>query len=206
LREEEDRRLTRLALELAERGYSVTPSFLDLEEVTAWSEEAASSWREGAFRPAGVGRGDTFRIQPEVRNDQVRWLEPLSGSPIERRHFERMEELRLVLNRELYLGLLGFEAHLSVFPEGARYRCHLDQFRNAYHRIVSAILYLNPDWAVEDGGALRLYLEEPESEPFEDVSPMGGTLVLFLSARFHHEVLPARRDRLAATGWFTRRP
>jgi SM-20-related protein len=205
LREEEDRKLTRLALDLAERGYSVTPSFLDSEEVSAWNGEAGSAWRDGGFRHAGVGRGDTFRVQPEVRNDQIRWLEPQYGSPIERRHFERMEELRLVLNRELYLGLLGFEAHLSVFSQGARYRCHLDQFRNAYHRIVSAVLYLNPDWTEDDGGALRLYLEEPESAPWEDVLPTGGTLVLFLSARFHHEVLPAGRERLAVTGWFTRR-
>jgi SM-20-related protein len=51
---------------------------------------------------------------------------------------------------------------------------------------------------------LRLYLGDPESEPFEEVLPIGGTLVCFLSDRFHHEVLPARRERLAATGWFTR--
>jgi SM-20-related protein len=65
-------------------------------------------------------------------------------------------------------------------------------------------LYLNLGWSREDGGALRLYLEEPESEPLEEVFPEGGTLVCFLSDRFHHEVLPARRERLAATGWFTR--
>ena len=34
--------------------------------------------------------------------------------------------------------------------------------------------------------------------------PEGGTLVCFLSDRFHHEVLPARRERLSITGWFTR--
>jgi SM-20-related protein len=36
------------------------------------------------------------------------------------------------------------------------------------------------------------------------VLPEGGTLVCFLSDRFHHEVLPARRERLSVTGWFTR--
>jgi SM-20-related protein len=38
-----------------------------------------------------------------------------------------------------------------------------------------------------------------------DVLPEGGTLVAFLSERFQHEVLPARRERLALTGWFRRR-
>jgi SM-20-related protein len=37
------------------------------------------------------------------------------------------------------------------------------------------------------------------------VAPVGGTLVAFLSERFHHEVLPARRERYSLTGWFTRR-
>jgi SM-20-related protein len=31
-------------------------------------------------------------------------------------------------------------------------------------------------------------------------------LVTFLSARFIHEVLPARRERYSLTGWLKRRP
>jgi SM-20-related protein len=116
-----------------------------------------------------------------------------------------MELLRQTLNRELTLGLFGFEAHLALYPLGARYRCHIDQFQNEGDRVLSTSLYLNPGWGVEDEGFLRIYLDEPESAPFEDVLPVGGTLVCFLSGRFHHEVLPSRRERLAATGWFTRR-
>jgi SM-20-related protein len=37
------------------------------------------------------------------------------------------------------------------------------------------------------------------------VSPCAPTLVAFLSERFEHEVLPARRERLSLTGWFGRR-
>jgi SM-20-related protein len=116
-----------------------------------------------------------------------------------------MELLRQTLNRELTLGLFGFEAHLALYPPGARYRCHLDQFQDEGDRVLSTSLYLNRGWGVEDEGFLRIYLDEPESAPFEDVLPVGGTLVCFLSGRFHHEVLPSRRERLSATGWFTRR-
>ncbi|MFP5505881.1 MAG: 2OG-Fe(II) oxygenase, partial [Gammaproteobacteria bacterium] len=35
-----------------------------------------------------------------------------------------------------------------------------------------------------------------------DVLPQGGTFVCFLSDRFHHEVLPATRERMSVTGWF----
>jgi SM-20-related protein len=116
-----------------------------------------------------------------------------------------METLRLTLNRELSLGLFALESHLALYPPGARYRCHLDRFRDQDNRTLSVSLYLNPDWRAEDGGVLRLYLEDPESEPYEDVIPAGGVLVCFLSGRFHHEVLPSRRERLSVTGWFTRR-
>jgi SM-20-related protein len=116
-----------------------------------------------------------------------------------------MELLRQTLNRELTLGLFGFEAHLALYPPGARYRRHLDQFQDEGDRVLSTSLYLNPDWAREDEGFLRLYLGERGSSPLEDVLPLGGTLVCFLSGSFHHEVLKSRRERLAATGWFTRR-
>jgi SM-20-related protein len=34
------------------------------------------------------------------------------------------------------------------------------------------------------------------------VTPLMGTLVLFLSEDFPHEVLPATRDRYAIAGWY----
>lgn len=40
---------------------------------------------------------------------------------------------------------------------------------------------------------------------YRDVLPRLGTLALFLSDRYWHEVLPARRPRFAVTGWFRTR-
>jgi SM-20-related protein len=197
--------LENLASRIAEHGWAVHPQFLDDREVELWSVEAQASFRAGEFRRAGIGRGGAHRVRPEVREDHVRWLDPPGGTTSERRYFDLMELLRQSLNRELTLGLLGFEAHLALYPPGARYRCHLDQFQDAGDRVLSTSLYLNPDWSAGDEGVLRLYLDEPGSAPFEDLLPVGGMLVCFLSGRFHHEVLPARRERLSATGWFTRR-
>ena len=197
--------LETLPSRIAEHGWAVQGRFLDRREVELWSREAQASFRDGEFRRAGIGRGDGRRIRPEVREDCVRWLDPPGATPSERRYFDLMESLRRSVNQELTLGLFGFEAHLALYPPGARYRCHLDQFEDRGDRVLSTSLYLNPDWGPEDEGFLRLYLEEPGSEPFEDMLPVGGTLVCFLSGRFHHEVLPSRRERLSATGWFTRR-
>lgn len=197
--------LETLPARIGERGWAVEPLFLDPSEVELWSREARASFRDGEFRKAGIGRGTGHRILPEVREDYVRWLDPPGATPSERRYFELMERLRQLLNRELTLGLFGLETHLALYPPGARYRPHLDQFRDQGDRVLSTSLYLNPNWAPEDGGFLRLYIDEPGSAPFEEVPPKGGTLVCFLSEAFHHEVLPSRRERLAATGWFTRR-
>ncbi len=186
---------------IAERGFAVQPEFLEAREVARWSREA----RAGEFRRAGIGRGERRQVRPDVREDYVRWLDFPGATPSERRYFELMESLRQTLNRELTLGLFGFETHLAVYPPGARYRCHLDQFRDEADRVLSVSLYLNQGWRAENEGALRLYLDKPGSAPFEDVLPVGGTLVCFLSGSFHHEVLKSRRERLAVTGWFTRR-
>jgi len=48
-------------------------------------------------------------------------------------------------------------------------------------------------------------LDREQSANYQDVPPEGGTLVCFMSERFWHEVLPARRLRLSLTGWFRRR-
>jgi SM-20-related protein len=62
-------------------------------------------------------------------------------------------------------------------------------------------MYLNENWALADGGALRIY----DGKRVRDVLPVAGTLVCFLSDRFEHEVLPATRERLSLSGWFRRR-
>jgi SM-20-related protein len=72
-------------------------------------------------------------------------------------------------------------------------------------RRVTCILYLNPDWKIVDGGALRLYLDNEDLQRYQDIYPYAGRLVVFLSDRFYHEVLPATRERYSITGWFRQR-
>ena len=68
--------------------------------------------------------------------------------------------------------------------------------------MLSVVLYLNEDWHADDGGALRIHVDDGATR---DVLPEGGTLVAFLAADFEHEVLPATRPRLAVSGWFRTR-
>lgn len=189
---------------LHERGWSVTPDFLSPPIVAGLAAETRDAWREGRFRHAGVGRGEGLEVRPEIRSDRVLWL-PDSASGLVGRYQGMIESLRQAINRELCLGLFGFEGHFAVYPPGAFYRKHLDQFRGIGERTVTTVLYLNEGWDEEDGGQLRLYVDPQDETRFVDVAPIGGRLVTFLSARFLHEVLPARRERLSITGWFKRR-
>ena len=69
------------------------------------------------------------------------------------------------------------------------------------NRVLSVVAYLNSSWSQDDGGELVLYRDEQDAEGIK-VTPLNGTLVIFLSEEFPHEVLPANRDRYSVAGWF----
>jgi len=193
-----------IALSLADQGWSVTPDFLSPLLVAQMRHELHDLWQNGEFREAGVGRGTSFEIKPNVRNDRVKWLDD-DVSTTQRLYLQRQEQLRHTINRVMCLGLFSFECHLSVYPPGSYYRKHLDQFRGIGLRTVTSILYLNEHWQDSDGGQLCLYTDPDNDQKFELIQPHGGQLVTFLSARFPHEVLTAHRDRMSITGWFSTR-
>jgi SM-20-related protein len=198
-------RFTRIADALAGPGWCVTPDFVSRAQVQSIRTEAAALDTQGAFKPAGIGRGQDLSVRSEIRSDRVCWLDPAARDGAIGAYLARLEDLRQTLNRDLSLGLFSFEGHLASYPPGSFYRRHLDQFRGIELRTLTAILYLNPDWQPADGGTLRVYTDPDRPDHYETIAPIGGTLVTFLSARFEHEVMPATRERLSLTGWFKRR-
>ncbi len=163
--------------------------------------EAARRFDLGDYRPATVGSARLLRRG--TRSDSICWLDPDRDRREFSAYWELVESVRRTMNRSLMLGLERFEAHLACYAPGAFYARHLDCLRGDDRRRLTMIVYLNPDWSAGDGGMLRLYLEDGTHR---DLPPEGGRIVLFLSDRFEHEVLPAKRRRFAITGWFLRRP
>jgi SM-20-related protein len=194
-----------IAATLAERGWCVTDDFIPPLLVSQLRHEAETLWRRGAFRRAGVGHGAGREVRNAVRTDRVAWLDPERLSAAQRLYWDAVERLRLAVNRTMLLGLLELEAHLAVYPPGSYYRRHLDQFRGIGQRRLSCVLYLNDAWTEADGGALCIYHDPEHPHARVEVLPVGGRLTTFLSARFLHEVLPARRERLSITGWLRTR-
>lgn len=186
-------------------GWVAIPSFIVPGMVAALGEECSRLAAQGSFHDAAIGSGADRQIAGDVRADQILWLEQSGSSEAQKECLDRFEEMRLKLNRELQLGLFEFECHFARYTPGAFYRKHLDQFSRDSRRRLSSILYLNSNWQSDDGGELRLYLERKPVSGHVDIRPDGGTLVLFLSDRFPHEVLPAKRERFSMTGWFKTR-
>lgn len=195
-----------LAETLAETGLAISHGLFPESLRRDLEAEARHAWADGAYRRAGVGRGVQRRVRPEIRSDHVLWLDPEHLTAAQSAYFETMEALRVAIHRSLFLPVHELEAHFTLYPPGAFYVRHLDQFPQAAHRLVSCLLYLNRDWRAEDGGQLRLYQPSLEGgETSIDVLPADGTFVCFLSDRLEHEVLPTQRPRLSLTGWFRRR-
>ncbi|MBB5016785.1 SM-20-related protein [Chitinivorax tropicus] len=190
---------------LVDVGYVVIPDTFSAYEVAALAADCRQGWRNGLFHAAAVGRGEQERIAPDIRADHVRWLDMETATPHQLTYLDKMESLRQSLNQSLYLGLLELETHFAIYPEGAFYKRHVDNFRGTGQRQITTILYLNEQWQLGDGGELRIYLDESNADSYIDVPPRAGTMVVFHSPRFYHEVLPAKRERMSLTGWFRTR-
>lgn len=188
----------RIVRDIRACGYCILPGALPgfltrqlLEQVHAFDDKR--------FAAAGIGRQSDYIHEQKVRTDKIIWIS--QETPAGALWCQWTEQLRLALNRQLLLGLFSFESHFSHYAPGAYYARHLDAFKGERNRILSVVAYLNPDWGESDGGELVLYTGEDDRRGIK-VRPQCGTLVVFLSEDFPHEVLPARRDRYAVAGWF----
>jgi SM-20-related protein len=197
----DDARLDGLCAALRERSFCVAGDLLPPGLLRTLAADCAWRERSGAFKRGGTGRG-ARAMQNALRDDAIHWLEPGAADAPASDFLAQMERLRAGINRRLLLGLHEIEAHYAVYPAGGGYARHRDRFRDDDARVLSLVVYLNPDWDAADGGQLRLHLEGGTL----DVTPAMGCSVLFLSDAIEHEVLPALRTRRSIAGWFRQRP
>ena len=148
------------------------------------------------FSLAGVGRLNNLQIDDTVRKDKTYWFDGSSNAQLG--YQQVMEAVRNTLNRTFFMGLFDYECHYAKYTQGDFYKKHVDAFKGRSNRVFTTVLYLN---SPEKGGELVIY--KPKSKDIEIViKPTAGTLVLFESERFVHEVLPAVDNRYSIAGWF----
>jgi SM-20-related protein len=150
------------------------------------------------FKPAGIGRNNHQQINSQVRTDSTMWFS--GNSAPQKAYLDWMEQLRMGLNKRLFMGLFDFECHFSHYSTGDFYQRHLDAFKGRSNRILSSVFYLNPHWNKNNGGELLLYADEQPS-PLLTVSPEFNSCIIFLSDVFPHEVLASSCDRFSIAGW-----
>ena len=151
------------------------------------------------FNPAQIGRGAAKKQLTPLRGDVISWLDDSNST--DHAYLVWMEALRSGLNSALFLGLFDYECHYAIYGAGTGYAKHSDVLQGARNRVVSTVFYLNEDWQSGDGGELRLFESNGETS-IATVNPNFGTMIIFLSEFFPHEVLMAHNKRRSITGWF----
>ena len=189
---------------LSNQRWVTVPGFLDPSVCDDLVHTMATRRQLGAFRRAGIGKGESFRLDDGIRSDTVCWLdcEREDLSDVERFVLDKIESLRMGLNQSLYLGLRDFEGHLTVYPVGGYYSRHVDRFSAHGARTVSLVIYLNREWSEADGGLLRIYAPGRDDKVVTEVLPEAGTLAMFMSEDIPHEVTVSARERYSVTGWY----
>lgn len=184
---------------LVEHGWFEWPQAIDHSICLDLLADIERYEENGALQNAGIGRGDKHQLNQSVRRDQIKWLD--GSSDVQITYLQMMEQLQCQLNRALFLGLFEYESHYALYQQGAFYKKHRDSFRGQANRMVTTVLYLNPDWQENWGGELVLY-NEADTMEIARILPEIGKLVVFMSEQMPHEVLPTQQPRASVTGWF----
>lgn len=187
-----------IAQDLVAQGLSIQRKALPIE-ISDILHYHMSNMPEHKFKAASIGRHQQRQHNESVRNDQIVWIN--GESPAGVRWLQWCQDLQSYLNRRLFLGLHSFESHFAHYPSGHFYKRHFDAFKGQANRVVSIVTYLNPEWEESDGGELIIYKNAGDLSGCS-IAPEYGTVSVFLSEEFEHEVLPTQRDRYSVAGWF----
>ncbi|PKG58552.1 2OG-Fe(II) oxygenase [Shewanella sp. Choline-02u-19] len=193
-----------IANDIANKGYSINPAALP-HDLTHLLASHITTMPDANFKRAGIGRSVDHKINDFVRTDAISWIN--NDSEAGTAWLDWTQALQVFLNRRLFLGLFSFESHFAHYAEGDFYKKHKDAFIGEGNRILSVVVYLNQSWSKDDGGELVIYQNQQSTSAIIDdhtvrVTPGFGTVVVFLSEEFPHEVLAAKRDRFSIAGWF----
>ncbi|NVD06811.1 SM-20 protein [Vibrio sp. JPW-9-11-11] len=176
------------------RGYYIWDDFLPSREVERLRDCIPEQWRK-----ARIGRNDEAIRATSVRSDKIQWLNPGMGDPVSA-YLDKMEHIRLEVNRHFFLGLFEYEAHFAKYECGDFYQKHLDSFKGNENRRLTTVFYMNEAWQPQDAGELVIY--DLQDRQLATVEPKAGRLLVFFSEQFPHEVKPTNTERYSIAGWF----
>lgn len=186
----------KVAQDLQIQGYSINPGALPANLSDCLLQQAKTGT---VFEKAGIGREQAHVLNESIRSDEIAWIG--NDTDVGKQWLSWADQLQQYINRRLYLGLFSFESHFAHYAKGDFYKRHVDAFKGQANRMLTVVAYLNDDWQPADGGEFVLYLDQQDENGIK-VLPTKGTVAIFLSEEFPHEVLAAGRDRFSIAGWY----
>ncbi len=201
--------------ELTSSGYVIIENFLPESLQESLRHDVRTLRDKAKFKIAKIGQDSTNTLNTNIRVAETCFVgrNKLNDVPDTARSqlYDILDQIRKDLPQPLDINLSEFL--YAYYPSGGFYRRHRDAIPGSASmlRKFSLLMYLNNDWSEEDGGKLRMHMDSggdelplEEKSNFVDVSPKGGTLVLFHSDKIPHEVLNTESERIAIVGWYNR--
>lgn len=183
-----DESLAEIHRRLETENFVVIDGFIPRDATRELRDEIHEAHKDGHLTPGVLAGGKagnaTQYTMKDVRGDHVGWFNGTetksenSSDNLWRRLPEAMKKADTLVNE---LGQLGGDAkHVgsrskamcTVYPgQGARYIRHVDN-PGQNGRLLTALLYLNPEWEEGDGGELRvfrcLHADSADASSFSD--------------------------------------
>lgn len=188
---------------LCTQGFHIIDNFFVLEDYQKLRGIALKLEQENAFKNAKIGATNQAQRNSAIRTDKIFWLDEFPEEQAVQHYLQRLDNLKVLLNERLFLGLHDFETHFAIYPPGSFYKKHIDQFQTTKTRKISFVYYLNEDWSESCGGNLKLY--STQDEALQEVIPLGNRFICF-NSELPHEVLATQRTRYSITGWMRTSP
>ena len=134
----------------------------------------------------------------DIRGDRIRWITENFFAGFF--YLQSINALATLFNRSLFAGIRHSEAHYACYPVGFGYQWHSDNPAGRDERVISAVFYLNDEWATDDGGALEVV---DKHGVHHNVMPVANRLVIF-DSDLRHQVQIAHRQRYSIATWMRR--
>lgn len=181
--------INKIINDLDDTGFSVIDQAYAEEYLQSVHQECMYHLNE--FRDAAIQNG----VVSQIRSDHILWIN--DNLPIAEQHVTTLMHLAQELNQAFFFGIREVEAHFACYNAGEFYALHRDNPQKKNDRLISAVLYLHPEWHEDWGGQLRL---QDKQQNWHILEPKPNRIALFQSDLLH-EVLAAKQQRLSITAW-----
>ena len=175
--------------DLDQHGFALIDHAYPADYVTNLVNECTTHLNQ--FREAAIQNG----VVSKIRSDHILWIN--DNLPIAEQHVTTLMHLAQELNQVFFFGIREVEAHFACYNAGEFYVLHRDNPQKKNDRLISAVLYLHPEWHEDWGGQLRL---QDKQQNWHILEPKPNRIALFQSDLLH-EVLAAKQQRLSITAW-----